>query len=171
MVRRPIRALLECANVGRILVLSQSPERIAAAMPEDSRIEFRQSKGTIAQSILSLLEDSSVEWPLLVTTADHALLDSATADEFCARALGADIAIGVVERRAMLKRLPDVRRTWLKFRGGAYTGANLFALRSQRRSGDRALELGRARPEKGVADPFDTRPGGTTRRRFATGQP
>ena len=43
---------------------------------------------------------------------------------------GADIAIGVVERKALLRRLPETQRTWLKFRGGAYTGANLFALKS-----------------------------------------
>ena len=29
-----------------------------------------------------------------------------------------------------MRRLPSTRRTWLKFRGGAYTGANLFALAS-----------------------------------------
>jgi hypothetical protein len=77
-----------------------------------------------------LCEDPKTEWPLLVTTADHALLDAATVDEFCSAATGADIAIGVVERDALMRRLPSTRRTWVKFRGGAYTGANLFALRS-----------------------------------------
>ena len=47
-----------------------------------------------------------------------------------ARAQGADVAIGVVERRNLMRRLPRPKRTWLRFRGGAYTGANLFALRS-----------------------------------------
>jgi hypothetical protein len=32
----------------------------------------------------------------------------------------------------LLKRLPQTKRTWLKFRGGAYTGANLFVLTSPR---------------------------------------
>jgi hypothetical protein len=41
---------------------------------------------------------------------------------------GADIAIGVVSRDALLRRLPQTKRTWLKFRGGAYSGANLFLL-------------------------------------------
>jgi hypothetical protein len=36
----------------------------------------------------------------------------------------------VVERRALLKRLPTTRRTWIRFRGGAYSGANLFMLKS-----------------------------------------
>ena len=67
---------------------------------------------------------------MLVTTADHALLDGAMIDDFCARAEGADVAIGLVERRALMARLPQTRRTWIGFRGGAYSGANLFALGS-----------------------------------------
>jgi hypothetical protein len=35
-----------------------------------------------------------------------------------------------VERQALLERLPQTKRTWLAFRGGAYSGANLFALGS-----------------------------------------
>jgi GTP:adenosylcobinamide-phosphate guanylyltransferase len=130
MVRRPLRALTQSGAVGKILVLSQTVDRIAAVLPDDGRIEVRNSEGTIAETILSLISDEQVEWPLLVTTADHALLDAAIIDEFCAGAEGADIAIGVVERTNLLRRLPATRRTWLRFRGRAFTGANLFALRS-----------------------------------------
>ena len=130
MVRRPVRALLASANIGKVLVLSQAPNQIAAELPNDPRIEARESKGTIAETMLALLDDLGTAWPLLVTTADHALLDTATVDEFCAAAEAGDIAIGVVERANLLRRLPQTQRTWLKFRGGAYTGANLFALGS-----------------------------------------
>ncbi|MFL6743288.1 MAG: NTP transferase domain-containing protein [Sphingomicrobium sp.] len=130
MVVRPVRALLASASVGKILVLSQAPDRIAAVLPDDPRIECRPSKGTIAETMLGLLGDLDMSWPLLVTTADHALLEPATIDEFCGAAGGTDIAIGVVERANLLRRLPQTQRTWLRFRGGAYTGANLFALRS-----------------------------------------
>jgi len=130
MVRRPVRALLESEQIGKILVLSQVPERIAAVLPDDPRLAVRASQGTIAETMLGLLEDPAVQWPLLVTTADHALLDSAMVDEFARETTGADIAIGLVERANLLRRLPGTQRTWLKFRGGAYTGANLFALKS-----------------------------------------
>jgi hypothetical protein len=36
----------------------------------------------------------------------------------------------MVSRRRLLASFPESRRTWLKFKGGAYTGANLFVLRS-----------------------------------------
>jgi GTP:adenosylcobinamide-phosphate guanylyltransferase len=130
MVRRPVRALLASERIGKVVVLAQAPERIAAMLPDDARIEVRQSQGTIAETMLGLLDDPALEWPLLVTTADHALLDAATVDEFAREASGSDIAIGLVERKNLLQRLPQTKRTWLKFRGGAYTGANLFALKS-----------------------------------------
>ena len=142
MVRRPVRALLDSRSIGKVVVLSQSPERIATELAEDPRIECCESKGTIAETLLGMLDDLSTRWPLLVTTADHALLDTATVDEFCGAADGSDIAIGVVERANLLRRLPETQRTWLKFRGGAYTGANLFALRS--RNVRPAIELWRS---------------------------
>ena len=130
MVRRPVRALLESRSVAKVSVLSQTTERIGAELPGDPRLEMQESKSTIAETVLALLDDPATQWPLLVTTADHALLDPATVDEFCRGAASADVAVGVVERANLLARLPQSQRTWLKFRGGAYTGANLFALSS-----------------------------------------
>jgi hypothetical protein len=52
-----------------------------------------------------------------------------------------DISIGVVERETLLRRFANANRTWLKFRSGAYTGANLFALQSPKVAA--AIELWR----------------------------
>jgi hypothetical protein len=38
----------------------------------------------------------------------------------------------MVERSVLLGRYPENRRTWLRFSDGAFTGANLFALRTDR---------------------------------------
>ena len=132
MVRRPVRALLASDNIASVIVLTQAPDRIAAILPADERIALRPSRGPIAETILELCNDLRTPWPLLVTTADHALLDMETVDEFCAGAEEADVAVGVVEQSTLLRRFPDAERTWLKFRKGAYTGANLFALRSSK---------------------------------------
>jgi len=131
MMRRPVRALLESDAIGKVIVMAQEPARIEAALPSDPRLSTRRSRRTIAETILDLIADAAVEWPLLVTTADHALLDRSMIDEFCGASTGADVAIGVVERANLMRRLPATKRTWLPFRGGAYTGANLFALRSR----------------------------------------
>jgi hypothetical protein len=49
---------------------------------------------------------------------------------FSEGAAGSDVAVGLVERRTLLADFPDSRRTWLPFRKGAYSGANLFWLGS-----------------------------------------
>jgi GTP:adenosylcobinamide-phosphate guanylyltransferase len=130
MVRRPVMALLASNRVAAVRVLAQQPERIAAVLPADPRLAVEPSGETIAATLERICGDPTIAWPVLVTTADHALLDEAMIDDFCTRADGADVAIAVVERRALLQRLPATRRTWIRFRGGAYSGANLFLLRS-----------------------------------------
>jgi GTP:adenosylcobinamide-phosphate guanylyltransferase len=142
MVRRPVRALLSSANIARVIVVAQTPERIADVINRDERITYQHSEGTIAETMLAICLDPQTPWPLLVTTADHALLDKAMIDEFCRGGAHADLAVGVVERDVLINRFPNSERTWLKFRGGAYTGANLFALNSPKAAA--AIELWRS---------------------------
>lgn len=130
MVVRPVAALLQAPAIDRVRVLTQQQERIGEALPNDDRLSIEPSGATIAATLDSILSDPATRYPLLVTTADHALLDPAMIADFCAKAEGADVAIGLVERRALIARLPATQRTWLRFRGGAYSGANLFAFGS-----------------------------------------
>lgn len=142
MVARPVRALLEAPDIERVQVLTQYPDRIAAVLPSDPRLSAEPSSGTIAATLAAYFANPSTRYPLLVTTADHALLDPAMIADFCAKAAGADLAIGLVERAALMARLPDTQRTWLGFRGGAYSGANLFAFGSAKAKS--AFELWRS---------------------------
>ena len=130
MVARPVAALLDTARIESVRVLAQQPERIAAVLPDDPRLSVQQSGSTIASTLDEILADPATRYPLLVTTADHALLDAAMISDFFAKAEGADVAIGLVERRPLMARLPQTRRTWLRFGDGAYSGANLFAFGS-----------------------------------------
>ena len=131
MVARPASALLSSPAIASVRVLAQQPDRIAAALPHDPRLDVVESGATIAATLDAILADPETRFPLLVTTADHALLDTDMIADFCDAAEGADLAIGLVERRALMARLPGTTRTWIKFRGGAYSGANLFALGSR----------------------------------------
>ena len=128
MARRPAETLLKTPGLDRVRVLTQAPDRIGAALPADPRLTVEPSGKSIAATIEAICLDPATHWPLLVTTADHALLKPAMIDEFLDFARGADLAVGVVERRRILARFPEAKRTWLKFRGGAYSGANLFLL-------------------------------------------
>ena len=132
MVLRPLRALLASDEIGDIVVLTQDPADIRPVLPDDERIQIRASGDTIAATVAELIASRATEFPVFVTTADHALLDTQMVAEFTRKAEGTDLAIGVVEQKALLQRLPQTKRTWLKFRGGAYTGANMFAFGSEK---------------------------------------
>jgi GTP:adenosylcobinamide-phosphate guanylyltransferase len=130
MVLRPLRALLASPEVGNVIVLTQDPADLRPVLPDDERVAIRRSRGTIAQTIAEQLADRAGEFPVLVATADHALLEPAMVAEFTAKAAGADLAVAVVESRPLLTRFPQAKRTWIGFRGGRYSGANLFAFGS-----------------------------------------
>ena len=130
MILHPVRALLSNPRISQVRVLAQDGAMLRPVLPADARLTVEPSGATIAATIEAIIADPATRWPLLVTTADHALLSSAMIDDFCGRAEGADLAIGLVERDALMARLPETKRTWIGFRGGAYSGANLFALGS-----------------------------------------
>ena len=128
MVRWPVEALLAAERFSQVRVLAQEPERIGEALPAHPRLVIEKSKATIAATLERMCFDPTVQWPLFVTTADHVLLTQDMIDEFCDLGEMADIAIGVVERDNLMERLPRSQRTWIPFKSGAYSGANMFLL-------------------------------------------
>jgi GTP:adenosylcobinamide-phosphate guanylyltransferase len=152
MVARVARALLAAPPVARILVLAQAPERLKAEAPAwmaaEPRIGWTASGDGIAASLDAVAGGAAAPWPLLVTTADHALLTAEMVETFLAEAAGADLAFAMVERRVVEAAWPETKRTWLKARGGQYSGANLFALASARARPALALWAGIERDRK-----------------------
>ena len=128
MVRWPVEALLASPRFAEIRVLAQEPERVGEALPADPKLTVEKSAATIASTLERLCFDPTVQWPVFVTTADHVLIDEGMIDEFCDLGEIADIAVGVVEHDNLMKRLPKSQRTWIRFRSGAYSGANMFLL-------------------------------------------
>ena len=67
--------------------------------------------------------------PMLVTTADHALLDGAWVARFLADVPDdADVATLLARRDVVEAVAPATRRTWLRFADGDWSGCNLFWL-------------------------------------------
>lgn len=120
MVSRVFAALDAHPAITSIRVMAQD----VAALKRAGDFEVSPSGATIAATIAPLVAEARE--PMLITTADHALLSAAMLDSFITKARGADLAIGMVERHTLLAAYPQSKRTWLKFRGGAYSGANLF---------------------------------------------
>jgi hypothetical protein len=90
--------------------------------------------------------------PVLLTTADHALLRNEIVDDFCTRAVGSglDLVVGLVPYDQVMAAHPGVRRTGWRFRDGTYCGCNLYAFARPRarRAADfwRSVEQERKRP-------------------------
>lgn len=128
MVTRVVRAVGSAAGVGKMIVLVQEPEALRAAVEAGGVAELSTSRAGISESIRAIAGTSDAPWPVLITTADHPLLTALMIEAFLAQSGGCDIAIGMVERDVMRATYPTNERTWLKFRDGHWSGANLFAL-------------------------------------------
>lgn len=130
MLLRVIAALGATPEIARIVVIIEAPE-LVAALPGLAEaacgkpVETFPAASSPSTSVVAALAKYPV--PLLVTTADHALLRPAWVSHFIAAVpAGADAALGLARSEVVLAEMPDTRRTWLRFREGAYSGCNLF---------------------------------------------
>ena len=132
MLAHVVRALRASPLVGPITILAQNSAELAAepALGGFADLHFADSGQGISSSLAAALPEGDA--PLLVTTADNVLLTPAMIAEFLAGAADSDVAVAMVERNVLLARYPESKRTWLKFRGGWWSGANLFRLRGRR---------------------------------------
>lgn len=136
-VSRVARTLVDHPRIARVTILAQDPRQLfsfpgAEWLAGAPSIHFEQAGPSVSETLAAALERHPADYPFLVTTADHALLDQRMIDLFLDGAAGADAAVALVERGTLLASYPASRRTWLKFRGGAYSGANLFLFGSPR---------------------------------------
>ena len=134
MLSRVARTLLACPSIDRVLVMAQEPQALftgdCAWLAGEPRIATAVSTAGIASSVGAVAGKGGAPWPVLVTTADHPLLTVAMVEDVIAGLGAADVGVGVVGRRVLLAAYPGNKRTWLAFRGEAWTGCNLFALRT-----------------------------------------
>lgn len=129
MLAHILAALGDSPAVGNITVVAQDTAPLAAdrAIAKFSDgVVWRNAAGTIADAVYEALVRT--RGPLFVTTADNVLLTPATVAQFLGEGAGCDVAVGLVERRRVEAAGHSTQRTWLRFRGGAWSGANLFLL-------------------------------------------
>lgn len=116
---------LKAAGAARILVVSSHPEvRAEAALLAVETLEEAAGPSLSVKAGAGQLGT-----PLLVTTADHALLEPAWVERFLADVPeGADVAALVAARATVEAAAPGTQRTWLKLADGHWSGCNLFYL-------------------------------------------
>jgi GTP:adenosylcobinamide-phosphate guanylyltransferase len=135
MLARVVLALAQSGRVGPVLVSADDPALLdgvpeLAALVASGRVRAVPSAATLSASVAAAFAQAGP--PLLVTTADHALLDPAMVDHFLASAdaAGADVAVGLAAAATIAASYPESRRTYIRFRDDGYSGANLFLLRT-----------------------------------------
>lgn len=132
MLVHVVRALRASPRIGPITILAQNSAELAqqAELQLFADLHYENSGQGISSSLSAALPAG--DQPMLITTADNVLLTPQMVAEFLDGAVGSDVSVAMVERDVLLARYPESRRTWLKFRGGWWSGANLFWMRGQR---------------------------------------
>ncbi|MBW2436750.1 MAG: nucleotidyltransferase family protein [Desulfobacterales bacterium] len=139
MVYRVLEALAAARQVGpRILcglsesIIAQTPE--LKTLIDTGKVQHIAGHSTPSASTYHALQSVSNGSPILVTTADHALLTAQIVDFFCneVRQLGCDVAAGLTPYDGVISAFPGTRRTAIKFNDGAYSGCNLFGFLNPR---------------------------------------
>jgi GTP:adenosylcobinamide-phosphate guanylyltransferase len=139
MVLRVLGALAEAEEIGdRVLC---GPARHVVEADNDlhdlytsGQVKWVEARATPSSSVIAVMQSLPQEHPLLVVTADHALLNARLVDYFCskARMRNADVVVGLAAYDLVAAAYPQMRRTVLRFRDGGVCGCNLYAFLTAR---------------------------------------
>jgi 2-phospho-L-lactate guanylyltransferase (CobY/MobA/RfbA family) len=140
---------LRAAGAGRIAVISSD----AAVRAEIARLGCEALEEAAGPSLSVKAGAENLGTPLLVTTADHALLRPEWVTRFLTDTpRDADVTVLVAARAIVEAAAPGTRRTWLRLADGDWSGCNLFYLANGRALGIielwRRVEAERKRPWK-----------------------
>ncbi len=133
MLVRVVRALEDSRRIGRITVAIDAPSVLETPelrpLVASGALSATACASSPSRTVLECLRGGVIRPPLLVTTADHALLTPAMVSHFCdgIERLSADVVVGVVRASVIRRRFPHARRTLIRLREDGYKGANLFA--------------------------------------------
>ncbi|TAJ70781.1 MAG: GTP--adenosylcobinamide-phosphate guanylyltransferase [Phenylobacterium sp.] len=142
-------AALRAAGATRVAVISSHPE----VRDEIARLGAEALDEAAGPSLSVRAGAERLGTPLVVTTADHALLRPEWVARFLADTPAeADVTVLVAARATVEAAAPGTKRTWLKLADGDWSGCNLFYLANDRALGVidlwRRVEAERKRPWK-----------------------
>jgi CTP:molybdopterin cytidylyltransferase MocA len=142
MIIRVLDAL-EASDMVKTIVILGPP---ASILPDCPELEERVKSGRViwlpnldspSRSANSGLEQIDQDAPVLLTTADHALLTPSIVQYFLSKSLAAnsDATVGVVRYEDVAGAFPGVRRTVIRLQDGGVCGCNLYAFLNHRGRG------------------------------------
>ena len=129
MLQRVLSALAATPQVRRIVVVIDAPQVVESLPACGKPVSILAAASGPSASVAQALAAEGA--PLLVTTADHALLSPQWVGEFLDADDGrSDVLVALARRQAVEAAVPGSVRTWLRFADGHYSGCNLFLLRT-----------------------------------------
>lgn len=131
LLARVTRTLARHPRIGRIVLIIGDTVPFTAALGSlVRRVEIVAPRETTARSVAAALATLDEEAPVLLTTADHALLDRAMIDHFLAASedSGADATIALARAETVLTRYPHAAGRVLNFAHDRVLACNLYGL-------------------------------------------
>lgn len=148
MVVRVVRALQAVPAITRVVVCLEDPAILQGLLPSSVQVIPSKPEGPSASVLDSLARFGT---PLLVTTADNALLQPEWVEELLkAPSSHTDIAVGVATQASIQQAVPQTKRTYIRLTDMVFSGCNLFYFKTSvsARVADlwRTVEKNRKRP-------------------------
>ncbi len=139
MVLRVLNALEESLAVGPRLLCGPPRPLLEQAVALKSGVVagdygWTASRDSPCASASATMEQIPESQPVLLTTADHALLNNQIIDYFCGQACTADfdLLVALAPHELVATTYPGVHRTRLRFSDKVYCSCNLFAFMTPR---------------------------------------
>lgn len=141
MIIRVLDALAACDLVTSV-ILCGPPESLHAQCPElkqriaSGQVIWLPNRDSPSRSAEAGLNHIPGDVPVLLTTADHALLTAGIVQSFLQNSLttGSDATVGTVRQQDIAAAFPGSKRTVIRLRDGGFCGCNLFTFNPGGRS-------------------------------------
>ncbi|MGH6907339.1 MAG: NTP transferase domain-containing protein [Aestuariivirga sp.] len=132
MLARVALALRHSKEVASTLI-SIEKRAIATAILGENAATIASAASAPA-SVIAAIEGKALAYPILITTADHALLTPAMVRHFCqsTEQSDADFTVGLATAETVLSAYPRSIRTFFRLGRSRFSACNLFALRNER---------------------------------------
>jgi hypothetical protein len=137
MLRRVVQAVMASPRIARTIVAIEpasmdEARAILAPLPGADAIDYVASRETIGASVAAVA--SAELLPLVITTGDNALHTEEMVTFFCDALDGVteDGALGLTPAAFVLDKYPEGNRAFHRFRDGAYSSCNIYALLTPR---------------------------------------
>ena len=137
MLERVVEGVMTSPRVKHVIVAIEpdsmdGAKQILGVLPGADAIEYVPSQDNIGTSVAAVAKQELL--PLIITTGDNALQTEEMVTFFCNALDGVteDAALGLTPASYVLEKYPEGNRAFHRFRDGAFSSCNLYAILTPR---------------------------------------